>query len=404
MGRILKKYGFIPFSEPLIGKEEREAVLRVLKREWLTTGPETKSFEEEFKEYIGASTAVALNSATAGLHISLIAEGVEKGDDVMLPSFTFVSTANVVLKVSANPVFIDINSSDFTISYEKIKEKIEKEYEFDGKKLLSKKSGNRLSAIMVVHYGGVPAELSKIESLAKKFNLKVIEDSAHAIGSMYKGKKIGARKNLSVFSFYSNKNMTTAEGGIITTKRRGIEKKLRLLSLHGISKDAFQRLSGKGLPFYDVVLLGYKYNLPDLLSALGRAQLKKIDEINEKRRFIANYYRENLIEIDEISFQNIGKHKISSNHLFPIILDKKVNRDEFIKELKLKGVQASIHFFPVHLFSFYRKKFGFKKGELPITEKISKSEVSLPIFPSLDEDDLKFIVDKIKETIHGLKG
>ncbi len=289
MGRILKKYGFIPFSEPLIGKEEREAVLRVLKREWLTTGPETKSFEEEFKEYIGASTAVALNSATAGLHISLIAEGVEKGDDVMLPSFTFVSTANVVLKVSANPVFIDINSSDFTISYEKIKEKIEKEYEFDGKKLLSKKSGNRLSAIMVVHYGGVPAELSKIESLAKKFNLKVIEDSAHAIGSMYKCKKIGARKNLSVFSFYSNKNMTTAEGGIITTKRRGIEKKLRLLSLHGISKDAFQRLSGKGLPFYDVVLLGYKYNLPDLLSALGRAQLKKIDKINEKRRFIANY-------------------------------------------------------------------------------------------------------------------
>ncbi len=399
MGNILKKYGYIPFFEPHIREEEREAVNRVLERNWLTTGPEVREFEKEFKEFVNSKVAVALSSATAGLHIALLSKGAGFSCDVFLPPLTFVSTAHVVLKTGANLVFIDVRDDTFNIDENRIEALIEEEYEFDGEKLLSKKTGNILCAVIPVHYGGVPSEMDKINHLSEKYNFNVIEDSAHAIGSEYKGKKIGDTKNLCVFSFYSNKNMTTAEGGMITTNEIGIERRLRILSLHGISKDAYKRLRGDGLPFYDVKELGYKYNLNDIQAAIGRAQLKKINYLNRERKRVYEIYREKLRNVEEVKFQKIPEYTKSSHHLFPIILSEKVDRDEFIKNLRDSGVQSSVHFIPVHTFSFYRKKFGYRCGMFPVSEKIFESEVSLPIYPQLDDDDLNFIIDKVKDAI-----
>ncbi len=396
---FFKTNGFLPFSEPLVGKEELNAVKRVFKRNWFTSGPEVKEFEKEFSNLTGSKFSVAVNSATAALHVSLATIGIEKGDDVISTPFTFVSTINTIVETGAYPVLVDINEKDYNISSDKIIERIESEYIFKEKFPIHKKRKTKLKAILPVHYAGQPADLERINNIAKKYNLKVIEDAAHAIGSEYKGKKIGDSENLVAFSFYSNKNITTGgEGGIISSNNEDYEKKLRLYSLHGIDKEAYSRLKHEGLPFYDVKVLGFKYNMTDISAAIGREQLKRIKKINDKRREIAELYKEKLSDIDEIIIRPISKDKESSYHLFVIeILN--YDRNKLIKELLNRKIQTSVHFMPVHLFTYYKNNFPYKKGDFPVSEKIFNRILSLPIFPAMDENDVKIVVDAIKEIL-----
>ena len=396
---FFKKNGFLPFSEPLVGREELKAVKRVFKRNWFTSGPEVKEFEKEFSNLVGSKFSVAVNSATAALHVSLATIGVEKGNDVISTPFTFVSTINTIVETGAYPVLVDIDEKDYNISSDKIIEKIESEYTFKEKFLIHKKRKTILKAILPVHYAGQPADLKKINAIAKKYNLKVIEDAAHAIGSKYKGKNIGDSENLVAFSFYSNKNITTGgEGGIISSNNEDYERKLRLYSLHGIDKEAYSRLKHEGLPFYDVKVLGFKYNMTDISAAIGREQLKKIKKINDKRRKIAELYKEKLSGVDEIIIKPLSNDKESSYHLFVIeILN--YERNKLIKELLNRKIQTSVHFTPVHLFTYYKNNFPYKKGDFPVTEKIFNRILSLPIFPAMDEDDVKIVVDAIKEIL-----
>ena len=394
---FFKKKGYLPFSEPLIGKEEFEAVKRVFERNWFTSGPEVREFEKEFSKFVNSKFSVAVNSATAALHISLSALGIGKGDDVISTPFTFVSTINTIVETGAYPVLVDINEKDYNICVEKIEELIKKEYEFEGDNLVHKKRKNKLKAILPVHYAGQPSELDKINLIAKKYNLKVIEDAAHAIGSKYKGKNIGDSDNLVAFSFYSNKNITTGgEGGIVSSNSENLEGKLRLYSLHGIDKEAYARLKNEGLPFYDVKVLGFKYNMTDISAAIGREQLKKIKQINSRRKEIAEIYKKELSDINEILIKPIDKE--SSYHLFVIEI-LKYERDRLIKELLNKKIQTSVHFMPVHLFSYYKNNFPYKEGDFPVSEKIFKRILSLPIFPSMEEDDVKIVSNSLKEIL-----
>ncbi len=394
-----KKNGYLPFSEPLVGREELNAVKRVFNRNWFTSGPEVKEFEKEFSNLIGSKFSVAVNSATAALHVSLATIGIKKGDDVISTPFTFVSTINTIVETGAYPVLVDIDEKDYNISADKIIEKIEREYIFNEKFPIHKKRKTKLKAILPVHYAGQPADLERINDIARKYNLKVIEDAAHAIGSKYKGKNIGDSENLVAFSFYSNKNITTGgEGGIISSNNEDYERKLRLYSLHGIDKEAYSRLKHEGLPFYDVKVLGFKYNMTDISAAIGREQLKKIVKINNKRKQIAELYKEKFSDMDEIIIKPVSKDKESSYHLFVIeILN--YERNKLIKELLNRKIQTSVHFIPVHLFSYYKNNFPYKKGDFPVSEKIFNRILSLPIFPAMDEDDVKIVVEAIKEIL-----
>ncbi len=394
---FFKKNGYLPFSEPEIGEEELNAVKRVFKRNWFTSGPEVKEFEKEFSEIVNSKFSVAVNSATAALHISLKALGIGAGDDVISVPFTFVSTINTIVESGAFPVLVDIDEKSYNISPEKVVEKIEQDYEFSEEYPVNKKTGNRLKAIIPVHYAGQPADMDEIDQIAKKYNLKIIEDAAHAIGSFYKGKKIGNSKNLVAFSFYSNKNITTGgEGGIVCSNSEEYESLLRLYSLHGIDKEAYSRLRQEGLPFYDVKVLGFKYNMTDIAAAIGREQLKRIEKINRKRRLIAKLYSQYLSEVEEIVIKPVSKEKKSSYHLFPVEI-KNYERDSLIKELLNKKIQTSVHFIPVHLFSYYKKHYPYKEGDFPVSEAIFRRILSLPIFPAMDEGDVKIVVKAIKD-------
>ncbi len=396
---FFKKNGYLPFSEPEIGEEELNAVKKVFARNWLTSGPEVKEFEKEFSEIVNSKFSVAVNSATAAIHISLKALKIGKGDDVISVPFTFVSTINTIVEAGAFPVLVDIDEKDYNISPEKIIEKIEQEYEFSEEYPVNRQTGNKLKAIIPVHYAGQPADMDEINKIAKKYNLKIIEDAAHAIGSLYKGKKIGNSKNLVAFSFYSNKNITTGgEGGIVSSNSKEYESLLRLFSLHGIDKEAYSRLRQEGLPFYDVKVLGFKYNMTDIAAAIGREQLKRIEKINKKRRLIAELYIQYLSEVEEIVIKPVSKDKKSSYHLFPVEI-KNYKRDSLIKELLSKKIQTSVHFIPVHLFSYYKKYHPYKEGDFPVSETIFKRILSLPIFPAMDEDDVKTVVKAIKDIL-----
>ena len=396
---FFKKKGYLPFSEPEIGNEEFEAVKRVFKRNWFTSGPEVKEFEKEFSSLVNSKFSVAVNSATAALHISLKAIGIGDGDDVISTPFTFVSTINTIVEAGAFPILVDINEKDYNISVEKIEEIIEKNYHKGERYPINKKTGNKLKAIVPIHYAGQPSDIDEINKIAKRYNLKVIEDAAHAIGSTYKSKKIGDSKNLVAFSFYSNKNITTGgEGGIVSSNSTEYEELLRLYSLHGIDKEAYSRLRQEGLPFYDVKLLGFKYNMTDIAAAIGREQLKKIEEINAKRNLIASFYKKHLSEIREITIKPIGKDKKSCFHLFPIEITN-FKRDELIKKLLEKNIQTSVHFIPVHFFTYYKENFPYTEGDFPVAESVFKRILSLPIFPSMDEDDVRIIASAIKDII-----
>lgn len=364
----------IHFSPPYLGREEAQAVSDVVKSGWLTTGSKTQEFEKNFALYHQTDFALAVNSATAGLHLSMLSLGIGPGDEVIVPSYTFAACANTVCWAGAKPVFADITKTGFLIDPIDIERKITK----------------KTKAIMVVHFGGQMAQMDSIGKIAKAHNLKIIEDCAHSPGAKFDGRLAGTIGDAGVFSFYANKNMTTAEGGMVITKNAEMAEKIQVLRLHGMSKDAFDRYSKSGSWAYEITEAGFKCNLTDLASSIGLIQLRKLDQMNKKRAQVARNYSDSLSQNDHLELPTILPNRESVWHLFPILVDPK-RRNKIIEQLKDFNIITSVHFIPLHLQPFYRRKFGYNKGDLPISEQVFEREISLPMHPGLEQEQISYI-------------
>jgi dTDP-4-amino-4,6-dideoxygalactose transaminase len=372
-----------PLSDIDLGKEEEQEVLKVLRSRWLSTGPVTEKFEKAFSEYLGGGYAIAVANGTAALHLALASLGIKRGDEVILPSLTFIATANAVLYAGAKPVFADIASKeDLTISPEEI-----------GKKITQ-----RTKAILVMHYGGYPCDMRSIAEMARRHSLYVIEDAAHAPGAEYRGKKCGLIGDIGCFSFFSNKNLVTGEGGMVVTRNKAWAEMARRMRSHGMEALSWDKYRGH-LSSYDIQGVGYNYRTTEIQSALGLVQLKKLDRNNRKRKRLVEIYRKELQAFDGISIPFSKFKGNPSYHLFPILVPPSINRNNMMERLKDFGIQTSVHYPPVHLFSFYRRRFGLREGMLPKTEEVSRREVTVPLHPRMDAEDVKWIVRKMKEVL-----
>ena len=371
----------VPLSDLDFDSAEREAAINVIESKWLTMGGVTQQFEAAFAQMVGARHAIAVSSATAGLHLAVRAIGSGPGDEILLPSLTFVATSNAVLYQGAQPVFCDITGEqDFSLSPDAIEAAITPE----------------TKAIIVMHYGGYLCEMPAILEIAARNNLAVIEDAAHAPGTSLEGKFAGVWGDIGVFSFFSNKNLAIGEGGMITTQDDDLAEKLRLMRSHGMTSLSWDRHKGHAHS-YDVVDLGYNYRIDEIRSAIGLAQLAKLEANNQRRREIVALYQAQLGEIDGLSIPYRDHPGISAAHLFPIVLDNSIDRAVFIDSMKEKGVQTSIHYPPIHTFSYYRQTFG--DLELPLTEAIGAREVTLPLFPTMTDEQIGWVVQAVLEAL-----
>jgi dTDP-4-amino-4,6-dideoxygalactose transaminase len=372
-----------PLSDIDLGKEEEREILRVLRSKWLSTGPVTDKFERTFAQYLGGGYAVAVSNGTAALHLALACLDLQERDEVILPSLTFVATANAVLYTGAKPVFADIQGEgDLNISPEEIKRKITE----------------RTKAILVMHYGGYPCDMKSIMEIAKKHGLYVVEDAAHAPGAEYRRRKCGTIGALGCFSFFSNKNLVTGEGGMIFTRNRTLAGKVRSMRSHGMKALSWDKYRGH-LSSYDIDALGYNYRTTEVQSALGVVQLRKMDRNNRKRGKLVEAYRKELQETKGLSIPFSQRRGRPSYHLFFILVAPSIKREEVMKELRRHGIQTSIHYPPIHLFSLYRRAFGYRKGMLPVTEEVSQRVITLPLHPLMKVTDAKWIAEKVKEVI-----
>lgn len=378
----------IPFSPPLIGEEEIREVTDTLRSAWITTGPKTKKFEEEFRRFTGAPAALALSSATAGLHLALIAHGVRPGDEVITTPMTFCSGVHVIEHVGAKPVLADVEPDTLNINPVQI-ERI----------LKSSSRRKKTKAIIAVHYGGHPCDMSALMKISRKYGIPVIEDAAHSIPAKYKGKLIGSLGNLTAFSFYATKNLTTAEGGMLTGPAKLIDK-ARIWSLHGMSRDSWNRYSGKGSWFYEVVVPGFKYNFTDIQAALGLVQLKKIWQFHKRRKAIIKKYNEAFSKNTGLQRPVERKGLESAWHLYPIRLNSnklRIPRSQFIEEMKKKGIVTSVHFIPIHIHPYYRKKYGYKPQDYPVAYGEYQRLVSLPLAPCLTDSQITRVIQAVNE-------
>jgi dTDP-4-amino-4,6-dideoxygalactose transaminase len=368
----------IPLSDIDFGLEERAAVDNVLQSRWLTMGSITEEFEQAFAAYVGAKYAIAVTNATAALHLACVTAGLGAGDEAIVPSLTFVATANAVRYTGATPVFADIaGEQDLNISYHSIEKAI----------------NERTRAILVMHYGGYACDMASIMELARERGLKVIEDAAHAVGSELGGIKLGIWGDIGCFSFFSNKNMTTGEGGMIVTNDEAYSQRLHLLRSHGMTSLTWDRHKGHAWS-YDVVDLGYNYRIDEIRAALGKVQLGKLAANNERRRRLTLVYRDALQELTPqvvVPFENHAG--ISAAHLMPVLLPAGINRQSFMESMKLQGIQTSIHYPPIHTFTAYND--GKTKYSLPITEEVVGRELTLPLYPAMSSVDVFTVVKAI---------
>jgi dTDP-4-amino-4,6-dideoxygalactose transaminase len=378
---------FLVFGKPFIGQEEINEVVSTLKSGWWGTGPRVEKFENEFKDYIGSKYALAVSSATAGLHLSLKVLGVGPGDEVITTPMTFCSTANVILHCGATPVFADVDFHDWNIDPEEIEKKITK----------------KTKVIMPVHLHGRSCQMDKIMALAKKYKLYVVEDAAHAIETKFQGRKIGNIGDLTVFSFYVTKNLATGEGGMVTTNNQEWAEKIKAMSLHGLSRDAYKRYSVNTFHHYQAIMPGYKYNMMDIQAAIGLHQLARIKENSLLRKKYWQMYIEAFKNISELILpQSEEEGNFHGHHLFAILVRPeklKIDRDEFISELIKNNIGSGVHFYPVHLHPYYQKTFGYKKGDFPKAEFIGERTISLPLGANLTEKDVNDVIKTINQLI-----
>jgi dTDP-4-amino-4,6-dideoxygalactose transaminase len=378
---------FLPFSIPTIEDDEINEVVDSLKSGWITTGPKVKLFEEAFKAYVEAPYAVSLNSATAGLHVALLALGIGPGDEVITTPMTFAATINMIVRVGASPVFVDIEPGTLNMDTAAIRGKIT----------------GRTRAILPVHFAGQPCDLDVIFKVAADYGLAVLEDAAHAVGTEYKGSKIGSLDSISVFSFHPIKNITTGEGGMFCTRDERLAEEVALLKFHGMSREAWKRYSAQGTPNYDIVLPGFKYNMLDIQAALGIHQLRKLDGFIERRREIAEFYNRAFAEVEEVITPALVPygHRHAWHLYTPLIRIERlaIDRDGFMTELKKENIGTGLHFKAIHHHPYYRETLDIAAGELPNADYASDRILSLPLFPKMTLDDARDVVEAVKKVI-----
>lgn len=368
----------VPLADVNLGVEEEDAVLSVLRSGWLTMGATTAAFEKQFSEFSGAKHAIAVNNATAALHLACMALSLGEGDEVILPSLTFVATANAIRYTGATPVFADLESADWLcVSSQAIEEKITA----------------RTKAIMVMHYAGFACDMPAIMELAKKHYLYVIEDAAHAVGASLDGRALGSWGDLGCYSFFGNKNMTTAEGGMVLTNSDELAEKVRIMRSHGMTSLTWDRHKGHAST-YDVVALGYNYRIDEIRAAIGIEQLKKLPAGNAKRELLTKRYQERFKELcPDLGLPFEEKRGQSSYHIFPVLLPKDIDKGAFREYLKEQGIQSSFHYPPVHHFEIYRQYAPESASELAITETVTQREVTLPLFPTMSEEQQDWVIE-----------
>ena len=364
----------IPIGEPDLTGLEQEAVLEVLRRGWLTRGVECLAFEEEFKGVVGADHALALNSCTAALHLALLVHDIGPGDEVIIPSLTFAATGHVVVHCGATPVFAEVDPETYCLD------------PFHVETLIT----SRTRAILPVHYAGHPADLNHLRMISHKHGLVLIEDAAHALGASWEGTPIGSAGTTACFSFYSNKNITTAEGGMLTLPDPGLHERAVILSLHGMNKDAWNRFGADGSWRYQVTHFGFKYNANDLLAALGRAQLSRLPEMQVRRYKAWDFYQEMFGDDGRVQVPVERTGITHARHLYPLQLtgQSKATRDEVVTALRAKGIGVTVHYDPLHLHPAYRQRYATREGMLPVTERLASRLFSLPMHSKLTEQQV----------------
>ncbi len=378
----------IDFYRPPVGKLEKAAIARALKRGWLTSGPECARFEEEMREFLGVKYALATSSGTAALHLGLLAAGVVPGDEVITTPYTFVATAEAIAYCGAKPVFVDVEPGGYTINPDGI-----------GPIITS-----RTRVILPVGIGGIPCRSDGIRRIARRFKLKVIEDGAHTLGASLKNKPIGQWADATTFSFYTTKNLCIGEGGMVVTDRVAWDKKMQILSRHGISKGTWDRYGSRAWA-YDVTAQGYKYNMPDLLAAIGRAQLKRFTQLQKKRERIDRWYRNFAAGIEGLAFPEPPPGGRSAFHLMMIRLTDQAlikNRDRILAELTRRDIGVSVHFVPLHLMTHFRRRYGCRPGDFPEAEASFRATMSLPFYPEMTKSEVRHVTDTLREIMKHL--
>jgi dTDP-4-amino-4,6-dideoxygalactose transaminase len=375
----------VPFSPPDIGPDEIAEVVATLTSGWLSTGPRVRRFEEAFAAYVGAPHAIALNSCTAGLHLALVEAGAEPGTEVITTPLTFCSTANVIVHAGATPVFADVDPATGNL---------------DPGAAASAVTPRTL-ALMPVHYGGRPADVRALSAIAARHGLATIEDAAHAIEAVSNAGKVGTTAAFTCFSFYATKNLTTGEGGMVTTASAAAAARLRALSLHGMTSDAWARYERPGLVHYDVLQPGFKYNMPDLQAAIGLHQLRAIDRHLLRRRAICSQYDEAFADLPIRRFGPVPPGTVHAHHLYTVLIDRDsgTTRDEVASALAARGIASSLHFPPVHRHRYYAERFGFRRGQFPHAERIADTVLSLPLSPALTDGQVGRVIAALREVL-----
>ncbi len=376
----------MPFHRAWLEEDEIQEVIDTLKSGWLTTGPRTHRFEEDFKNYIGCKHALGLNSCTAGLHLSLVALELEPGSEVITTPMTFPATANVVVHERLRPVFVDIEPGTLNIDPAKIEEKI----------------SSKTKAIFPVHFAGHPCDMDAIQAIADKHNLVIIEDAAHALESSYKGRKIGNLGNLTSFSFYANKNMTTGEGGMLTINDEELADKIRVMRLHGLNKDAWNRFGKSGFAHWQLHTPGYKYNMTDISAAMGIHQLKKVNQFLELRKRYVEAYDEAFKDLPELETLIRKDYAQSAYHLYIIALRLErltIDRDQFLQEIQARGIGVAVHYIGLHLQPFYMKEFNTKAEDCPVASSYSERVLTLPLYPKMSDQDVNRVIETVCDIV-----
>lgn len=378
---------FLPFTRPSISEEAIAEVADCLRSGWITTGPRTARFEQDLKDYIGAPSVQTCISATAGLMMALMALDLKEGDEVITTSLTFVATLNTIVQAGGTPVLVDVDPKGYNLDLDAVEAAITP----------------RTRAIVPVHYAGLPVDMDRLYAIAEKHGLRVIEDAAHAIGAEYKGRKIGSFGDTQVFSFHPNKNMTTGEGGCISTRDEALANRIAKLRFHGIDRDAFNRFSKTGSQHYDIALAGYKFNFMDIQAAIGLHQLRALDGFNARRAEIVDRYYAELGDWEQLHLPQVRDlpyaHK-HTWHLFTPTVNTNsagIDRDTLMARLKDEGIGTGLHWDAPHLSTYYRQRWGYRSGQFPVTERVTGSILSLPLFPDMTQAQHTRVIDALKK-------
>ena len=384
---------FLHFSPPSIGDEEIDEVVRTLRGGWITTGQRAEQFERDFREYVGAPAALAVNSATSAMHIALAALGIGAGDAVITTAMTFVSTIHVIEHQGAHPVLVDVEPDTLNIDPERVEAAVQQ--------------ATGVKAILPVHLYGHPAEMDRIHGIARRHGLAVVEDAAHALPARYRGRLVGApvnglsERHMVAFSFYATKNLTTGEGGMLTGTPDMIDL-ARTWSLHGMSRDAYRRYTAEGSWRYDVVLPGFKYNMPDIQAAIGIHQLRRLDEMQRRRRAIVAQYDEALGALEQLETPVPRPEVESAWHIYLLRLRPgrmRIGRDAFIEELRKRNIGASVHFIPIHLHTYYRDRYQLRAEQFPVAHREFERMLSLPLSPAHSDQDVADVIEAVTDVV-----